>query len=138
MKSKLQTIVDDNPVWRDAFKASSLKVGFGLHLTRTMCEFISAVADNVKWDRSKYGSAPAYPDNWVATAGSLVKRGLIVSKPRAEIDDYLDSTRNKDYDFSNWTHWVLTPAGDCVVTLLKLAGLFVEADAAIEKKAKVR
>jgi hypothetical protein len=26
VKSKLQTIVDDNPVWRDAFKASSLKV----------------------------------------------------------------------------------------------------------------
>ena len=79
-----------------------------------------------------------YAYNTSPSAGSLVKRGLIVSKPRAEIDDYLDATRNRDYDFSNWTHWVLTPAGECVVTLLKLAGLFVEADAAIEKKAKVK
>jgi hypothetical protein len=37
---------------------------------------------------------------------------------------------------SHYTHWELTPAGAAVVELLKLAGLFVEADAAIEKKAK--
>ena len=31
---------------------------------------------------------------------------------------------------------VITPAGRCVVDLLKLAGVFVEADAAINKKAR--
>ena len=33
-------------------------------------------------------------------------------------------------------HYRLTPAGECVVNLLKLAGMFVEADAAITKKSR--
>lgn len=133
--SKLQKIMADNPVWRDAFKSSAINVGFRLHLTRAMCEFLSAVADDVAWDRSKYGSAAAFPDNFVATAGSLVKRGLIVSKP-PEQKEKIRCDRIPDSEWYTWSHWLLTPAGESVVELLKFAGLFLEADAAIEKRSK--
>lgn len=98
-------------------------------LQRAMCEFLSAVADGVCWDRHLYGSAQPYPNSFIASAASLFKRGLIESRPRAEVE----AMKHTDH-FAEWTHWRLTPAGEHVVELLKLAGLFVEADAAINKR----
>ena len=135
MKSKLQIVMENNPVWRDAFKSSAIRVGFSIHMTRSMCEFLSAVADDVAWDRTKYGSASAFPDNFIATAGALVKRGLIVSKPD-EAKERIRCDRIPDSEWYSWSHWLLTPAGIAVVELLKIAGMFMEADAAIEKRAK--
>lgn len=110
-------------------------MGFGLHLTRAMCEFLSAVADDCCWDRSKYGSASAFPDNFIATCAALVKRGLVVSKP-ADVREANRCDRRPDTEAYTWSNYELTQGGEHVVALLKLAGLFVEADAAIEKKAR--
>lgn len=117
------------PGWQDNLKASCLQAGFGIKLTRAMCEFLSAVADGVWWDRAKYGAANPYPDNFLATSAALFKRGLIVEKPQAE----RDANKHREHLWE-WTHWNLTPAGEHVVGLLKLVGLFTEADAAIDKK----
>lgn len=125
---------DRVPTWQDNFKSSCLAVGFRLALTRAMCEFISAVADGVSWDRAVFGSSNAFPDNFLATSRSLIKRGLIERKPQAEIE--ARGPARTSYELHSWTHWVLTPAGEAVVELLKMTGLLVEADVAIEKKAK--
>lgn len=133
--NRLQKALNAVPGWQDNLRASCLKVGFSLHLSRPMCEFLSAVADGVVWDRSKYGSAAAFPDNWLATSASLFKRGLVRRKPDAEREAEKHRSDDRLYE---WTGWELTPAGEHVVGLLKLAGLFVEADAATEKKAKAK
>lgn len=133
--NRLQTELSKGESWRDNLKSSSLKVGFQLCLTRTMCEFLSAVADGVRWDRSKWGSASAFPDNFLATSAALYKRGLIQRKPQAECDARENRMQDDDKLYE-WTSWNLTPAGEHVVGLLKMAGVFVEADAAIEKKSR--
>lgn len=140
VKVKNNLLVDameKSPAWRDNFRSCCIRVGFGLTLTRAMCEFRSAVADDVHWDRAVYGSAQAYPDNFLATSAALYKRGLITQKPETEIKEHQKEERRtplEDRRLWEWTHWQLTPAGEHVVELLKLAGLFVEADVAIEKK----
>lgn len=136
MANVLQRALDKFPAWQDHFRTLSIKVGFGLSLTRPMCEFLSAVADDVHWDRAKYGSGLAFPDNFLATSAALVKRGLIEQKPEPERAAGMRRPATTSYELHSWTHWRLTPAGVHVVGLLKLAGLFVEADVAIEKKAR--
>lgn len=121
-------------LWRDNFKSSSLRIGFKLGLSRAMCEYLSAVADGVAWNRSSLGAASPDPDNFIATGRSLVKRGLIEDRPGFKED--LARHGQTSYDLWNWTRFRLTPAGTCVVELLKLADLFVEADVAMEKKAR--
>lgn len=135
MSNRLLRALERCPARQDNFRSASLKAGFGLALTRPMCEFLSAVADGVVWDRAKYGSARAFPDNFLATSASLFKRGLIAPKPEAEREANRMRPDDRLYE---WTHWQLTPAGEHVVGLLKLAGLFVEADAAIDKRAKAK
>ena len=124
------------PTWRDNFKSSCLAVGFRMQLTRAMCEFISAVADDVSWDRAVYGSSNAFPDNFIATSRSLTKRGLIERKQGAEREEGMNRPSRTSYELHSWSHGKLTPAGNAVVELLKLCGLFVEADVAVEKKAR--
>lgn len=135
MSNVLVKAIEKQPAWQDNFKSCAIRVGFGLVLTRAMCEFLSAVADGVAWDRSKYGAAQPYPDNFLATSAALFKRGLIAPKP-----ENVQAERGKrmpsDDRLWEWSNFDLTPAGVHVVGLLKLAGLFVEADAAIEKKAR--
>lgn len=117
-----------NNEWRDKFRASSMKVGFTLNLTRPMLEFLCATADGVLWDRSLYRDAAlAAPDNFLASFNALAKRGLVERNLAAH---------DSDAPFGHTTIYVLTPAGKAVVELVKLAGMFVEADAAIEKKAR--
>lgn len=131
MANLLQRALADNPAWRDAFRAHTTRVGFSLHLTRAMAEFLSAVADGVVWDRQRYGSAVVAPNNFLATSASLVKRGLIEAKPVPEREA---NKHRPDAEFYTWNQWNLTPAGELVVAMLVLTGLFVEADAAIEKR----
>ncbi len=126
------------PPWRDNFKSSCTRVGFAIHLSRAMCEFISAVADGVQWDRTVYGSAASFPDNFLATSRSLLKRGLIEEKTENEQKIGRARDAKTNYDLWSWTHYRLTPAGVQMVELLKIAGLFIEADIAIEKKARVK
>lgn len=116
-----------NSAWQDNFKSSALRVGFKMSLTRAMCEFISAIADGVHWNRTALGAASADPDNFIATSRALVLRGIIERKPDAEIEAERNESRNH---FWSWTHWRLTPAGEHVVQLLKLADMFIEQDMA--------
>lgn len=101
--------------WQNRLRDSVLKFGFNLHLSRAMLEFLCAVADNVRWDRA-LNSHLHEPDNWIATEIALTRRGLIERKPA------------KDLESGTYRQYCrLTPAGECVVTLAKQAGIFVEA-----------
>lgn len=133
--SKTKTTPPAEP-WRDNFKSSAIRVGLSLSLTRAMCEFLSAVADDVTWDRCAFGSSQAFPDNFLATSRSLEKRGLIEAKTGAEREAGRHRPARTKFEIWNWSYWRLTPAGELVVGLLKLAGLFVEADVATEKKSR--
>ncbi len=119
--------------WKDAFRASSMKIGFNLNLTKTMLEYLCAVADDVQWDRSLFHQNVPYLDNWVASERALKKRGLIERKPKGWFDE---RKHDEHTPFCEMSMCVLTPAGSLVVELVKLAGIFVEADAAINKKAR--
>ncbi len=111
--------------WRAAFRSTVMRTGMCLSLSQPMLEYLCAVADGVTWDRSAIcGSTLATPCNSLATSGSLEKRGLIRRKPpspRAEVGT---------------AHEELTEAGEAVIALLKSVGIFIEADRAIEKKAR--
>ena len=121
------------PTWAENFRAATVRVGFVLSLSRAQLEFLCATADGVMWDRHVY-RAVSVPDNWLASERALVKRGLIARIPEAEFD----AKKYDDHGPGEFTCTRLTPAGEAVVSLLKLAGLFVEADAAINRKARGR
>ena len=126
--------------WKINLRNFSMKVGFTVSLSRAMLEYLCAVADDVQWDRSLYHHAQQ--DNWIASQRSLEKRGLIVRKTEEEhakmgLNDPRRHQENADpLKLYEWNCWKLSPAGECVVQLVKLAGIFVEADAAINKKAR--
>lgn len=120
--------------WKDNLRTHSLRVGFQLSLTRPQIEMISAIADDVSWDRH-YGSCLAFPDNFLATNRSLIKRGLIEERPKAEYEAEMNDYQRPAYTFN---HFKLTPAGLCVVELLKMVGLFIESDRKADKEAYQR
>lgn len=97
-----------------------------------MIEFICAVADDVTWDRRDFCTIHK-PDNWVATEAALKKRGLIVRKEGDERRKAFEERSENDNDIS---YCKLTPAGEAVVQLFRVTGIFVEADSAITKKYK--
>lgn len=122
--------------WRDSFKAHSCRVGLQLNLTRPQLEFLCATADGVQWDRAAFG-AMGGPNNFMASARALFKRGLIAHRDFDERDrDFREQALL--LNFYGAANWELTPAGRAVVELAKLAGIFVEADAAIVKKLAAR
>lgn len=69
------------------------------------------------------------PFNFIASEGALTKRGLIERKK----DGRGHWKTGNVYDIT--ATCVLTPAGKLVVELLKITGLFIEQDNAIERKA---
>lgn len=124
--------------WQDDFRNSSLRTTFSLNLSRPMLEYLCATADNVTWDRGIYRNSLT-PNNWLATETALQRRGLCVRKSREEIDkesSRLDRTDGgiASLAFYEMSCCKLTPAGQQVVELLKLAGIFVEQDVATAKK----
>lgn len=134
--SKTKTIKLPDTEWLNNFKAFTLRPNFVLALSRSMTEYLCAVADDVSWDRATYGMRTIHaPDNWFSTSKSLLKRGLIVRKPQEEIE-----AAGRKYQASNWSAdhsyscYDLTPAGKAVVNLLKITGMFIEQDTAIVKK----
>lgn len=101
-----------------------------------MLEFLCAVADGVAWDRSGLGASTINcPDNWIATEHSLVKRGLVMRKPLKIRKQQLD---DKDNELWETTPVELTDAGKIVVDLIKLSGVFIESDHAINKKNRTK
>lgn len=96
-----------------------------------MLEFLCATADDVQWDRALYHNL-CIPENRIASERSLEKRGLIERKPPS----YFEQHKHDDRPRQNHANCILTPAGKLVVDLVKMAGVFVEADAAIEKRTR--
>lgn len=112
----------NRPDWQDAFRSQMTRVTFNLMLTRPMLEFLCAAAEDVHWDRQAFGHL-GYSDNWMATERALTKRGLVVrGKPRKV---------NQDGRLP--PPWELTPVGAAVVEMLKVGGLYIEAQAAADK-----
>lgn len=116
--------------WKDNFKSFVMRTNFYLGLTRAQMEYLCSVADDVEWDR--FRSGPQTPFNFIASEGALTKRGLIERKK-----DGRGSWKSGNvYDIT--ATCALTPAGKLVVELLKITGLFIEQDNAIERKAAVK
>jgi hypothetical protein len=122
------------PDWKSAFQGHAMRTSFCLALTQPMLEFLCATADGVHWDRYLYHRqfGMAKPDSMFASGDALIKRGLIERLGRAEISGQPMS------EYHLHAHYRLTPAGEALVALLKVAGIFIEADAAIEKRTKAR
>lgn len=118
-----------------AFKSATMRTSFCLSLSQPMIEFLCAVADDVEWDRSQFHTIHR-PDNPWAPFRALEKRGLVIPKPddeRRTTSEILQMPANRLCEYS---HWKLTPIGQSVVQMLKVAGIFVEADAAITRRAR--
>lgn len=109
--------------WREAFRGHVMRTGMNLSLTQPMLEFLCATADGVQWDRSGR-STLGRPDHFIVSAASLEKRGLIKRREGRKGDENSIGTAFHE----------LTEAGQCVVELLKVTGVFAEADLAIEKR----
>lgn len=113
--------------WREAFRSCMTRVTFNLTLTRAMLEFLCATSRDVMWDRRAFGGL-LYPDNWMTTSHALMRRGLIERLPPQPI---------KDRDHLPLP-WKLTPAGEAVVQMLKVGGMYLEPHEALEKMSKRR
>lgn len=118
--------------WQANLRSSMFKIGLQLRLTQSMLEYLCAVADDVKWNRAYMKGDQQFPDNWIASENSLERRGLIIRKPRETINGVL--TKRGERDYRTYSLYVLTPAGKLVVELAKLAGVFEEANIALERK----
>ncbi len=129
--SDVISIREDN--WRSAFQGHAMRTNFCLALSRTMLEMLCAVADQVHWDRSLYFQdyGVSRPNNWIAPEQALIKRGLVVRVVHSARDSKVPLTDMESRDTLQ-----LTPAGAAVVELLRVAGIFIEADAAIIKRAR--
>ena len=132
IQPKPSNVIALPPDWKSAFQGHAIKSSFCLALTQPMLEFLCATADDVHWDRllyyRQYGNAR--PDSFIASEAALEKRGLIVRKIRTVLKEIpVDEAYLHSY-------CELTPAGVAVVELLKVAGIFIEADAAIEKRSR--
>lgn len=115
-------------LWQSDFKAATMRTNFMLTLTQSMIQYLSATADNVMWDRFDFHDLHV-PDNWLATEHALTKRGLVRRRSTDEL-------RRNSASLPDYSCCELTPAGAAVVQLLKVTGIFVEADAALRKKAR--
>jgi hypothetical protein len=118
--------------WQDKFKSYSTRVGFNLQLTRPMLEFLCSCADDVYWDRAKFGTI-FFPDNWYSTEHALTKRGLVIRKPPQDVKKERANNPDATRGGGLAPPWELTPAGRAVVDLLKVGGLFISAAEALPK-----
>lgn len=124
---KKGNVLELPPDWKMSFQANAMRSSFCLALTQPMLEFICATADGVHWDRRLYRASwgLARPDNWLASGGALIKRGLV---------ERIDVRRELDQNDMITSHYRLTPAGKALVNLLRVTGIFVAADSALAKQ----
>lgn len=130
--------------WRAAFLKNTLRTGFCLSLSQPMLEQLCAVADGVHWDRCVFRNSMghAMPDN-PATLGSLSRRGLVRHRGTKILNAEGKARQGTPEEIQRWHDnicdvWELTPAGEKLVELLKLAGVFVQATAASDLEAVSR
>jgi hypothetical protein len=119
--------------WKEDFRRFAFRMNFQLYLTRPMMEMLCAIADDVIWDRGVLGvgTLRGAPDNSFATTNALEKRGLIERKKHRPLVQW-----HSVYEIK--AHHVLTPAGRALVDLLKVCGVFTEAENARHRKAAKR
>lgn len=116
------------PGWQERFLSNQTRVMFQLNLTRPMLEFLCASSEDVHWDRKTWGGL-FEPDNWLATERALEKRGLIERKSKAEINHNQLKYRTSRCP----PPCRLTPVGEACVEMLKVGGLYIEAEQARQK-----
>lgn len=121
--------------WQSDFRSATMRTNFCLALSQAMIEMLCAIADDVEWDRGLFHTIHR-PDNIFASWKALEKRGLIVRKSERQSRTVQQILRMPVEQLSEYSQYKLTPAGRAVVQLLKVTGIFVEADAAIRKKAR--
>lgn len=134
MAKKQTKLATPDPSWKDNFKSYSMKRTFMLGLSQPMIEMLCAAADDVLWDRSAYPNIHA-PDNWYSTEKSLEKRGLVERKSKEELGKRYKAGMNWD-DYAETGVIKLTPAGEALVNLFRVTGIFIQSDAGIRKKAR--
>lgn len=113
--------------WQEAFRAQQLKTHFSLQLTRPMLEMLCATSDDVVWDRARFGNM-FMPDNFIVTETALTKRGLLRRKPPAIVKDAFGPD-----GFRLGTFYELTPVGVALVEMLKVGGLYIQAQRALDQ-----
>lgn len=118
--------------WQRSFQAQTFRLNFVLALTQPMIEFLSAVADGVQWNRAIYNLGNVQRNDWITTERALTKRGLVRRKLRSTT--VWKDIPDEDWASMSYNFCELTPAGEAVVNLLKVTGLFIESDAAATKK----
>lgn len=128
--------------WQANFQQQMFRTSFNLILTKPMIEFLCAVADGVQWDRSLYYQGIHVPNNLLATSQALENRGLIQRKPMKLIQDegdIVDKRVKAEGDpliYRETSYYRLTPAGEALVHLFKVTGVFIVADASVNKKSR--
>jgi hypothetical protein len=111
--------VTDSDGWQDRFRSNVTRVRFVINLTRPMMEMLCACSDDVSWDRRRFGGI-TFPDNWISTEHALTTRGLLERKPPRPVTDSSPPFK-------------LTPAGEALVELMKVGGIFIPAREAVER-----
>ena len=114
----------ERDTWKDAFQQQTLRTDFTLRLTQSMIEFLCATADDCHWDRVR-DSHVLKPDNFLGTKVALTRRGLIVAKRQRELPPI---DQSKDFWSEFRATYELTPAGEAVVELFRVTGVFVESE----------
>ncbi len=104
---------------RERFKTNVTRVSFQIKLSRPMMEMLCALSDDVRWDRDRYGSI-FNPDNFIATPRALFERGLI--RRKADVKAAFPGPFDE-----------LTEIGKAMVELMKVGGIFIEAEEARKK-----
>ena len=142
--------------WQAKFLSNTHRLTFQLRLSTMMMEFLAAVAGDCEWDRSSYGRQAGfnpYPCNFIGASRYLLDRGLIEEKPLLTAHRQRENKRQakakKKGDLFLWDHddfnnaiggkgcnqYRLTPAGEKVVELFKVAGMFREQAKSKNRKA---
>jgi len=130
--------------WQRRFQQDTVQVDFSVkRLTPRLRAFICAVADGVEWDRQAEFGGGVGAGGGTAAAAKLFRRGLIKAKcpDQAETDARAAAAAAVlagEAEWGEFTNWELTPAGTHVVALLRLAGLFMEAELATVKRLRGR
>ena len=119
---------EESQSWQDAFRSNMTRITFSLTLTRAMLEFLCATADDVEWDRWRYGGI-LWPNNFLATEHALTKRGLVQRKSLKLVNEQKAAVLKDKHVIP----CELTPVGLAVVEMLRIGGMFIPAEEALER-----
>jgi hypothetical protein len=116
-----------------AFLRTALRTGFHLTLSEPMMEMLTSIEGGMHWARTREGGSVLRPNNVIATQMALVNRGLVIENPSV-----IPTIRNPRRESDHWVNksLVLTPIGKVVLTLFRVAGIYVPDEMAQIRKAR--